>query len=206
MQPFQMLPCECISFFIQLLPLTSRILVGIVFQSVIADEVDVHEEVLHRQVLVGVDLGHDSGQVHRLPDDLQVVRHLRGEGAQLADSNKLGSLAQGFLAPTSFHTSSMSTGLLKMLKRLSVANRLVTSLRKSRSSRSVFSSCSARRRCSSADRTLGPGASATGRSSLHLPARRVRPTSSKDEQVEVQWITLAFKKNQHKGRKKKDPG
>ncbi|KAJ4928795.1 hypothetical protein JOQ06_004420 [Pogonophryne albipinna] len=47
--------------------------------------------------------------------------------------------------------------------------RLVTSLRKSLSSRSVFSSCSARRRCSSVDRTLGPGASAAGRTSSHLP-------------------------------------
>lgn len=69
-------------------------------------------------------------------------------------------------------TSSMSTGLLKMLKRLSVARRLVTSLRKSLSSRNVFSSCSARRRCSSTERTLGPGASATGSVSLHLSVVR----------------------------------
>lgn len=56
--------------------LTSRVLVRIVFQSVTADEVNVPQEVLHSQVLVRVNLGHGGGQVHRLPNDLQVVRHL----------------------------------------------------------------------------------------------------------------------------------
>lgn len=56
--------------------LTSRIFVWIVFQSVAADEVDVHQEVLHCQVLLGVNLGHHGGEVHRLANHLQVVWHL----------------------------------------------------------------------------------------------------------------------------------
>lgn len=62
-------------------------------------------------------------------------------------------------------TSSISTGLLKMWKRLSVASRLVTSLRKRRSSRRVFSSCSSSRFCSSGESCRGSGSSTRGSTS-----------------------------------------
>ncbi len=57
--------------------LTLWVLVRVVLERVSADEVDVVEEVLRRLVAVQVDLTHHCRQVHRLRDDLVVIRDLR---------------------------------------------------------------------------------------------------------------------------------
>ena len=56
--------------------LALRRVVGVVLERVIADEVDVVQEVVDRLVLAQVDLRHHRRHVHRLRDDLVVIRNL----------------------------------------------------------------------------------------------------------------------------------
>lgn len=80
-------------------------------------------------------------------------------------------------------TSSISTGLLKMLKRLSVASLLVTSLRNNRNSLNVFSSWSSIRFFSDSDNWRGGDRKekleVTGKRTRRMsPSNSTCPTSS----------------------------
>ena len=85
-------------------------------------------------------------------------------------------------------TSSISTGLLKMLKRLSVASLLVTSLRNNRNSLKVFSSWSSIRIFSDSDNWRGGEGNASGSTSI---AQRPKESRRKcqDSNMAGPWPT-----------------
>ena len=74
--------------------LALRRVVGVVLERVVADEVDVGEEVVDRLVLAQVDLRHHRRHVHRVCNDLVIIGNL--ENMYRSNFKKDTSFAQEF--------------------------------------------------------------------------------------------------------------